>query len=176
MDETGDITWYNDLINPSPDSKDCDSCCESATVLFSCETFDVNELNPRLIFGAFAGHSIEFKVRNSRCVSGLSKYLQFPLQTYTLTPADTLVLECENWYSLLCKRLKEDEAVGQEKEFTFIDALSESYFSDVIIKSSDGIDVRWLNLLFLACIKLNVFFCNINFGSKDFFYQIIELK
>lgn len=139
LDETGDITWYNDLINPSPDSKDCDSCCESATVLFSCETFDVNELNPRLIFGAFAGHSIEFK-------------------TYTLTPADTLVLECENWYSLLCKRLKEDEAVGQEKEFTFIDALSESYFSDVIIKSSDGIDVRWLNLLFLACIKLNMFF------------------
>lgn len=50
------------MVSPLPETKDCDSCCDSASVLFSCETFEVNENNPRLIFGAFAGHSIEFNV------------------------------------------------------------------------------------------------------------------
>lgn len=62
LDDTSDITWYNDLVSPLPETKDCDTCCDSASVLFSCETFEVNENNPRLIFGAFAGHSIEFNV------------------------------------------------------------------------------------------------------------------
>lgn len=62
LDDTSDITWYNDLVSPLPEIKDCSSCCDSASVLFSCETFDVHETNPRLIFGAFAGHSIEFSV------------------------------------------------------------------------------------------------------------------
>lgn len=41
-----------------------------------------------------------------------------------------------------CKRLKEGQAAGQEKEFSFAEALNESYFSDVIIKSSDGFEVN----------------------------------
>jgi len=58
LDDTSDITWYNDLVSPLPEGKDCGTYCESASVLFSCETFDVHEINPRLVFGAFAGHLI----------------------------------------------------------------------------------------------------------------------
>lgn len=65
----------------------------------------------------------------------------FIVQTNTLTPTDTLILDCENWYALECKRLKECHAAGQEREFSFAEALQESYFTDVIIKSSDGFDV-----------------------------------
>lgn len=67
----GDITWYSDLINPTT-SMGCSgdeysACNESADALFSCETFElvnVNEDGATLLFGAFAGHSIEFKVKN----------------------------------------------------------------------------------------------------------------
>lgn len=62
LDDTSDITWYNDLISPLPESKDCNVCGYSESVLFSCETFDVHEDNPRLVFGAIAGHCIEFNV------------------------------------------------------------------------------------------------------------------
>uniref|UniRef100_A0A1I8PSK8 BTB domain-containing protein n=1 Tax=Stomoxys calcitrans TaxID=35570 RepID=A0A1I8PSK8_STOCA len=137
LDDTSDITWYNDLVSPLPESKDCGSCCDSASVLFSCETFEVNENNPRLIFGAFAGHSIEFN-------------------TTTLTPSDTLILFCENWYAVECKRLKEGQAAGQEKEFSFGEALSDSYFSDVIIKSSDGCEYH----VHAAILRLNGFDCS----------------
>lgn len=51
------------------------------------------------------------------------------------------MLDCENWYVLECKRLKEGQAAGQEKEFSFIEAFQETYFSDVIIKSSNEIEV-----------------------------------
>ncbi|XP_017474607.1 PREDICTED: uncharacterized protein LOC108365156 isoform X1 [Rhagoletis zephyria] len=137
LDDTNDITWYNDLVNPLPKSKDCGTCCDSASVLFSCETFDVNETNPRLVFGAFAGHSIEFR-------------------TNTLTPTDTLILDCESWYTLECKRLKECHAAGQEKEFSFAEALQESYFSDVVIKSSDGFDFHAHS----SVLRLNGFDCS----------------
>ncbi|XP_067637275.1 uncharacterized protein [Eurosta solidaginis] len=137
LDDTNDITWYNDLVNPIPASKDCNTCCDSASILFSCETFDVNDINPRLVFGAFAGHSIEFR-------------------TNTLTPTDTLILDCENWYSLECKRLKECHAAGQQKEFSFAEALHESYFTDVIIKSSDGFDFH----VHSAVLRLNGFDCS----------------
>lgn len=40
-----------------------------------------------------------------------------------------------------CKRLKEGQAAGQEKEFSFAEALNDPYFTDVIIKSSDGCEV-----------------------------------
>ncbi|XP_061388416.1 uncharacterized protein LOC133323510 [Musca vetustissima] len=137
LDDTSDITWYNDLVSPLPESKDCGSCCDSASVLFSCETFEVNEQNPRLIFGAFAGHSIEFN-------------------TTTLCPSDTLILYCENWYAVECKRLKEGQAAGQEKEFSFGEALQESYFTDVIIKSSDGCEYH----VHAAILRLNGFDCS----------------
>ncbi|XP_055384849.1 uncharacterized protein LOC129614321 [Condylostylus longicornis] len=135
LDETGDITWYNDLSS-LPQPKDCYNCCDSASVLFSCETFDVNEQNPRLIFGAFAGHSIEFN-------------------TSSLTPIDLLILECENWYTLHCKRLKDDQA-GQEKEFTFVNSLKDNYFCDVTIKSCDGVEYQAHSVI----LRLNGFDCS----------------
>ncbi|XP_054728578.1 uncharacterized protein LOC129237707 isoform X1 [Anastrepha obliqua] len=144
LDDTNDITWYNDLVNPLPESKDCGTCCDSASVLFSCETFDVNETNLRLVFGAFAGHSIEFR-------------------TNTLTPTDTLILDCENWYTLECKRLKECHAAGQEKEFSFAEALQESYFTDVIIKSSDGFDFH----VHSSVLRLNGFDCSMCVLSNE---------
>uniref|UniRef100_T1GIV8 Uncharacterized protein n=1 Tax=Megaselia scalaris TaxID=36166 RepID=T1GIV8_MEGSC len=122
LDDTSDITWYNDLISPLPESKDCNFCNYSESVLFSCETFDVHEDNPRLVFGAIAGHCIEFN-------------------TTSLKPTDTLYLDCDGWYILECKRLKNDQAVGQEKEFSFEEAFNECYFSDVVIKSSEGLEV-----------------------------------
>ena len=82
-------------------------------------------------------------------VNILKKSFAIPLsiffQTSTLAPSDSLILYCENWYALECKRLKEGQAAGQEKEFSFIEALNESYFSDVIIKSSDGFEVSFWN-------------------------------
>lgn len=59
----GDITWYNDVVNPidSADEKRFDS----ANALLNCETFEILDLMsdlPTLLFGAFDGHNIEFKV------------------------------------------------------------------------------------------------------------------
>ncbi|EDX18324.1 GD17407 [Drosophila simulans] len=132
LDDTSDITWYNDLVSPLPESKDCGTFCESASVLFSCETFDVHEINPRLVFGAFAGHSIEFS-------------------TNTLTPTDTLVLSCENWYAVECKRVQDNQAAGQEKQLSFGEALQESYFRDVMVKSSSGLEYA----LHASILRLN---------------------
>ncbi|XP_017015428.2 uncharacterized protein [Drosophila takahashii] len=142
LDDTSDITWYNDLVSPLPESKDCGTFCESASVLFSCETFDVHELNPRLVFGAFAGHSIEFS-------------------TNTLTPTDTLVLSCENWYAVECKRLQDGQAAGQEKQLSFGEALQESYFSDVMVKSSGGLEYA----LHASILRLNGFDCSMCVNS-----------
>ncbi|EDV99855.1 uncharacterized protein LOC6565226 [Drosophila grimshawi] len=137
LDDTNDITWYNDLVSPLPEIKDCGICCDSASVLFSCETFDVYEVNPRLIFGAFAGHSIEFS-------------------TSTLLPTDTLVLSCENWYAVECRRLQEDQAAGQEEQFSFGEALLEKYFSDVMVKSASGFEYA----LHASILRLNGFDCS----------------
>ncbi|KAL7743025.1 hypothetical protein ACLKA6_011381 [Drosophila palustris] len=137
LDDTSDITWYNDLISPLPERKDCGTVCDSASVLFSCETFDVHEANPRLIFGAFAGHSIEFS-------------------TNTLMPSDTLVLSCENWYSVKCKRLQDDQAAGQERQFSFGEALVETYFSDVMVKSGSGMEYA----VHASILRLNGFDCS----------------
>ncbi|XP_017042045.1 uncharacterized protein LOC108088638 [Drosophila ficusphila] len=142
LDDTSDITWYNDLVSPLPESKDCGTFCESASVLFSCETFDVHEINPRLVFGAFAGHSIEFS-------------------TNTLTPTDTLVLSCENWYAVECKRLQDGQAAGQEKQLSFAEALQESYFSDVMVKSSSGMEYA----LHASILRLNGFDCSMCVNS-----------
>ena len=62
----GDIIWYNDLIHPMVIGDD-EYCIgnESADALFTCETFELIDLmaeGPTIIFEAFAGHSIEFRV------------------------------------------------------------------------------------------------------------------
>lgn len=59
----GDIIWYNDLIHSN--FGDDMVTHESAEALFSCETYELIDImteGPGLLFGAFAGHNIEFKV------------------------------------------------------------------------------------------------------------------
>ncbi|KRG07797.1 uncharacterized protein Dmoj_GI14159, isoform D [Drosophila mojavensis] len=137
LDNTSDITWYNDLVSPLPEIIDCSTCNDTASVLFSCETFDVRETNPRLVFGAYAGHSIEFS-------------------TSTLMPTDYIVLSCENWYSVECKRLQDDRPNGQERQFSFGEALLERYFSDVVVKSCTGFEYA----LHSSILRLNGFDCS----------------
>lgn len=76
----GDITWYSDLINPTTSlgcsGDEYSACNESADALFSCETFElvnVTEDGATLLFGAFAGHSIEFKVNITK-IAPMTKY------------------------------------------------------------------------------------------------------
>lgn len=52
-----------------------------------------------------------------------------------------MTLNCEGLYRITCKRMREDEAIGQAGPFSLISALQEGYFTDVIIKSSDGLYV-----------------------------------
>lgn len=62
----GDIIWYNDLIHSN--FGDDMVTHESAEALFSCETYELIDImaeGPGLLFGAFAGHNIEFKVFKS---------------------------------------------------------------------------------------------------------------
>lgn len=64
LDEMGDIIWYNDLIHSN--FGDDMVTHESAEALFSCETYELIDImaeGPGLLFGAFAGHNIEFKVK-----------------------------------------------------------------------------------------------------------------
>ncbi|KAH8420506.1 hypothetical protein KR009_011057 [Drosophila setifemur] len=163
LDDTSDITWYNDLVSPLPETKDCGTFCDSASVLFSCETFDVHETNPRLVFGAFAGHSIEFSVSTAResTEPESNPWIPSPPQTNTLTPSESLVLSCENWYAVECKRLQDGQAAGQEKQLSFGEALQESYFSDVVVKSSGGLDYA----LHASILRLNGFDCSMCVNS-----------
>lgn len=62
----GDIIWYNDLIHSNFGDM---VTHESAEALFSCETYELLDAmveGPGLLFGAFAGHNIEFKVFKRR--------------------------------------------------------------------------------------------------------------
>lgn len=130
----GDIIWYNDLINTSQGRDDQkmasfeSSFCpinDSAVVLFSCETFEVVELSsngPGLIFGAYTGHSIEFR-------------------TNSYNPGDRMSLRCSGWCQLVCKRVKEDQSVGQEIPFTLLSVLDDGNFCDVTLKSCDNVIV-----------------------------------
>lgn len=52
-----------------------------------------------------------------------------------------MTLNCDGLYRIACKRVKEGEAIGQAGPFSLICALQEGYFTDVIIKSSDGLYV-----------------------------------
>lgn len=50
-------------------------------------------------------------------------------------------LNFDGLYRITCKRIKEGEAIGQAGPFSLMSALQEGYFTDVIIKSSDGLYV-----------------------------------
>lgn len=52
-----------------------------------------------------------------------------------------MTLTCDALYRIVCKRIKEDEAIDQAGPFSLICALQEGYFTDVIIRSSDGLYV-----------------------------------
>ncbi|XP_055617390.1 uncharacterized protein LOC129762851 [Toxorhynchites rutilus septentrionalis] len=149
LDEMGDIIWYNDLINTSQGRDDQkmasfeSSFCpinDSAAVLFSCETFEVLELSsngPGLIFGAYTGHSIEFK-------------------TNSYNPGDRMSLRCNGWCQLVCKRVKEDQSVGQEIPFTLLSVLDDGNFCDVTLKSCDNVIYN----VHSPILRLNGFDCS----------------
>lgn len=71
-------------------------------------------------------------------------------------PTDSLILSCENWYSLECKRLQNDRANGQENQFSFGEALLDPYFSDVLVKSGTGLEYA----LHSSILRLNGFDCS----------------
>ncbi|XP_058127518.1 uncharacterized protein LOC131291239 [Anopheles ziemanni] len=162
LDEMGDIIWYNDLINTNsrnggggsgggePDGQhrwssalDGSAFCpinDSAAVLFSCETFEIVELSsngPGLIFGAYTGHSIEFR-------------------TNLYNPGERMSLRCDGWCELLCQRVKDDQSVGQEEPFTLISVLDDGNFCDVTLKSCDNMIYN----VHSPILRLNGFDCS----------------
>lgn len=46
------------------------------------------------------------------------------------------------WCTLTCKRIKKDQSIGQSVQYTLLSAFEEKFFSDVTIKSCDGLLVR----------------------------------
>ncbi|GAB0094528.1 uncharacterized protein DMENIID0001_098400 [Sergentomyia squamirostris] len=162
LDEMGDITWFSDVVHPIEPGGVVGGICGGRTedrdtefqairnefteILFSCETFEVVELpdnGPGLAFGAYAGHNIEFK-------------------TTTYSPMDMMVLNCEGWCFLSCRRLREDQTIIQDCPFTLLSALQEGYFADVIIKSSEGLYFDTHS----AVLRLSGFDCSMNYPSQ----------
>uniref|UniRef100_A0A182N0W2 BTB domain-containing protein n=1 Tax=Anopheles dirus TaxID=7168 RepID=A0A182N0W2_9DIPT len=113
---------------------------DSAAVLFSCETFEVVELSsngPGLIFGAYTGHSIEFR-------------------TSHYNPGEQMSLRCDCWCELHCQRVKEDQSVGQEEPFTLLSVLDDGNFCDVTLKSCDNVIYN----VHSPILRLNGFDCS----------------
>ncbi|XP_055546545.1 uncharacterized protein LOC129730922 [Wyeomyia smithii] len=151
LDEMGDIVWYNDLVNTNQSSSTDEQkmsglesgFCpinDSAVVLFSCETFEVIELSsngPGLIFGAYTGHSIEFR-------------------TDAYNPTDRMSLKCDGWCQLVCKRVMEDQSIGQEIPFTLLSVLDDGNFCDVTLKSCDDVIYN----VHSPILRLNGFDCS----------------
>uniref|UniRef100_A0A1L8DML4 BTB domain-containing protein n=1 Tax=Nyssomyia neivai TaxID=330878 RepID=A0A1L8DML4_9DIPT len=155
LDEMGDITWYSDVVHPpdgglaANEERDTEFVAirnEFTEILFSCETFEVVELlsnGPGLTFGAYAGHNIEFK-------------------TTTFTPMDMMVLNCEGWCFLSCRRMREDQTIVQDCPFSLLPALQEGYFADVIIKSSESLYFETHS----AVLRLTGFDCSMNYPNQ----------
>lgn len=153
LDESGDIIWFNDLFSiqvvPVSDSDQQQSSPtiwlsksmtddekskystgnESADILFSCETFEVFNMElidgrsqPGLLFRSFTGHHIEFKTANH-------------------TPIEHMNILCDGWCSLTCKRIKKDQSIGQSIQYTLASAFDEKFFTDIVLKSCDGYTV-----------------------------------
>lgn len=64
-----------------------------------------------------------------------------------------MTLNCDGLYRIACKRVKEGEAIGQAGPFSLICALQEGYFTDVIIKSSDGLYVSVESTLLYRLVR-----------------------
>lgn len=56
-------------------------------------------------------------------------------------------LSCEGWYTLLCKRIKDEQSIGQDVPFTLISALQDGHFNDGVIKSSEGDEVNTFRIV-----------------------------
>ncbi|XP_047118625.1 uncharacterized protein LOC124799129 [Schistocerca piceifrons] len=110
LDESGDVTWT------VPDDAE-------AIPLFNCETYEVYNSPPMGVvirFGAYAGHVIEFRVDHP-------------------DGQDTMVLTCDAWCMLRCKRVVEsDPDPPGDAPFSLLPALEDGYFSDVSITASNG--------------------------------------
>lgn len=121
---------------------------ESADIFFSCETFEVVNMDmdysgPGLLFRSFTGHHIEF-------------------QTGSVNPMEHMTLQCDGkkndrsfllsfhkaiyflgWCKLTCKRIKKDQSIGQSIQYTLLSAFEEKFFSDITIKSCDRFSVSF---------------------------------
>ncbi|GLV35944.1 uncharacterized protein CBL_09838 [Carabus blaptoides fortunei] len=131
LDESGDVTWtVSEEVKSNP--------------LFSCETYEVystSVLGVILRFGAYAGHIIEFK-------------------SDQIEPRDSVVLSCEGWCMVQCKRVTEDQIEPViNPVFSLLPALEDGYFHDLIILAANkkqfrvhstilqlhGSDLAWLS-------------------------------
>lgn len=109
LDENGDVTWtVPEEVKSNP--------------LFSCETFEIystSVLGVILRFGAYAGHIIEFK-------------------SDQIEPRDIVVLTCEGWCMLQCKRVSEEPSEPFiNPTFSLLPALEDGYFSDLTITAAN---------------------------------------
>ncbi|GFG38681.1 hypothetical protein Cfor_08266 [Coptotermes formosanus] len=111
LDESGDVIWT------VPEEAE-------AIPLFSCETYEIYSTSVSqglvLSFGAYAGHLIEFRVDHRE-------------------PQDVMVLMCEGWYQLHCKRVAaSDPEPLTDSSFSLLPALEDGYFSDLSITASNS--------------------------------------
>ncbi|XP_013783752.1 uncharacterized protein LOC106467912 [Limulus polyphemus] len=86
---------------------------------FNWETYEVFLGNPHYLrlFGTFDGHVIEFQVDQPK--------------------EDTIQLTYEGWCVLQCEKVSTNDS-KHDVPFSFMCALEEGYFSDMIIKAADG--------------------------------------
>ncbi|KAF2897714.1 hypothetical protein ILUMI_08461 [Ignelater luminosus] len=110
LDETGDVIW-----TVSEELK--------AVPLFSCETYEIystSGLGAVLRFGAYAGHVIEFKCDQ-------------------IEPRDSVILTCEGWCMLHCKRIQEEPSeYTLNTTFSLLPALEDGYFGDIKITAANN--------------------------------------
>ncbi|XP_044732009.1 uncharacterized protein LOC123294888 [Chrysoperla carnea] len=111
LDETGDVTWYN-----VPEEA-------KQTPLCKCETYEIYSTSTmvfNLRFGAYAGHVIEFR-------------------TDHVEWSDSMIMMCEGWCVLNCKRVNEDNSqTCTDVPFSLLPALEDGYFSDLCISSDNN--------------------------------------
>lgn len=81
----------------------------------------------------------------------LKKNLFEIFQTNTFTPLENLTLRCEGWCVITCKRIKKDQSIGQETQYTLQPAYEEKFFSDITVKSCDEILVSRRKIVVGAC-------------------------
>lgn len=54
-------------------------------------------------------------------------------------------LSCDGWYTLVCKRLRDEQSREQDVPFTFLSALHQGFFHDGYLKSLEGHQVNeWI--------------------------------